>query len=102
MNLSRPVRSYFSDFGAVFVLIAFIFWFARGMIWDGQLPFFRDLNTYFYPLRFSLGEAFRAGELPLWDRHFAMGFPMLASRLVQTFTRDGVVFYGDDAGFCCR
>jgi hypothetical protein len=48
------------------------------MIWDGQVPFFRDLNTYFYPLRFSLTEAFKGGELPLWDRHFAMGFPILA------------------------
>jgi hypothetical protein len=94
MNLSRPVRSYFSDFGAVFVLIAFIFWFARGMIWDGQLPFFRDLNTYFYPLRFSLGEAFRAGELPLWDRHFAMGFPMLADFQLGVFYPPHLLFLG--------
>ena len=78
MNLTRPQQRFFSEFGSVLILVSLIFWFARGMIWDGQVPFFRDLNTYFYPLRFSLTEAFKRGELPLWDRHFAMGFPILA------------------------
>ena len=48
------------------------------MILDDQLPFFRDLSTYFYPLRFTLAEALKQGELPLWNRHSAMGFPVLA------------------------
>lgn len=46
---------------------------------NGEVPFYRDLTNYFYPLRYSLYECYRAGELPLWDRHFAQGFPNLAA-----------------------
>ena len=46
---------------------------------DGEVPFYRDLTKLFYPLRYSLYESYRAGELPLWDRHFAQGFPNLAA-----------------------
>ncbi len=46
---------------------------------NGEVPFYRDLTNYFYPLRYSLYESYRAGELPLWDRHFAQGFPNLAA-----------------------
>src|SRR5690349_8710583 len=55
-----------------------VLWFARGIIWRDEVPFFRDLSTYFYPLRFVLWQAFQNRELPLWNRHFAMGFPILA------------------------
>ncbi len=42
------------------------------------MPFFRDLGPYFYPIRYSLAQSLSAGHLPLWDRHMAMGFPLLA------------------------
>jgi len=71
-------RKYLPDFLGLLVLIIAILWFASEMIWDGKVPFYRDLGTYFYPLRYSLAQAFRANELPLWDRHAAMGFPLLA------------------------
>jgi hypothetical protein len=48
------------------------------MVWSGKVPYFRDLGTYFYPLRFMLAESFKAGALPLWDRHMGMGYPLLA------------------------
>ena len=60
-----------------FVLIG-ICWFSHEMIWDTEVPFFRDLGPYFFPIRFSLAQSLRAGELPLWDRHMGMGFPLLA------------------------
>lgn len=62
----------------LWLLLAMVGWFTREMIWGARVPFFRDLGTYFYPMRFSLAESFKAGELPLWDRHIAMGFPLLA------------------------
>ena len=62
-----------------------VLWFGHEMVWGGKLPFFRDLGTYFYPMRFSLAESFKAGELPLWDRHAAMGFPLLADFQSGTF-----------------
>ena len=61
------------------ILSFLILWFCQDLILKGQVPFFRDLGPYFYPLRFALYESFRAGELPLWNRHMAMGFPLLAA-----------------------
>jgi hypothetical protein len=55
-----------------------VLWFGHDMVWSGRVPFFRDLGQYFYPLRFMLAESFKAGALPLWDRHMGMGFPLLA------------------------
>jgi len=66
------------DFLALLLLLAGLLWFSHEMLWEGQIPFYRDLGPYFYPLRFSLAQSFQAGELPLWDRHMAMGFPLLA------------------------
>ena len=55
-----------------------IIWFCQDIVFTEQAPFYRDLSTYFYPMRFSMYEDFRSGELPLWNRHAAMGFPLLA------------------------
>jgi hypothetical protein len=63
----------------VLTIASMILWFCQDLIVSEQVPFFRDLSTYFYPLRFVLYENFRSGELPLWDRHTAMGFPFLAA-----------------------
>ena len=61
------------------ILCFLILWFCQDLILQEQVPFFRDLGPYFYPLRFTLYESFRFGELPLWNRHMAMGFPLLAA-----------------------
>lgn len=63
---------------ALLLLLAGLLWFFHEMLWNGQVAFYRDLGLYFYPIRFSLAQSFQAGELPLWDRHMAMGFPLLA------------------------
>ncbi len=67
-----------SDCLALAVLILLICWFCQDIIFSAQVLFFRDLSTYFYPMRYSLFDSYRAGNLPLWDRHTAMGFPLLA------------------------
>lgn len=53
--------------------------FCFDLLIGGNVPFFRDLTNYAYPLRWSLHEALLDGRLPLWDRHFAQGFPNLAA-----------------------
>ena len=55
-----------------------VVWFCQDLVLSESVPFFRDLSTYFYPMRYSLFESYRSGNLPLWDRHTAMGFPLLA------------------------
>ena len=61
------------------MLVFFVLGFCHDLVLNGEVPFYRDLTNYFYPLRHSLYESYRAGELPLWDRHFAQGFPNLAA-----------------------
>jgi hypothetical protein len=82
---NKASRNFLADLFCVLILLVAILWFAREMVWDGKIPFFRDLGTYSYPLLFSLAEAFRAHELPLWNRHAGMGFPLLADFQSGTF-----------------
>jgi Bacterial membrane protein YfhO len=79
MHDEKSSAAKFSDLIALTTLIALILWFCQDLIFGDQVPFFRDLGNYFYPLRFSLFESYRSAELPLWDRRFAMGFPLLAA-----------------------
>ena len=69
----------FPDLGAVIFLIAVVGWFNFEIVFSGKVTFFRDLGPIFYPMRFSLAQSFQQGEIPLWDRHMAMGFPLLAN-----------------------
>jgi hypothetical protein len=70
---------------ALTVVIGLILGFCGNLIISDQVPFFRDLGNYFYPLRWSLYESYILGELPLWNRHFAQGFPLLAAFQTGTF-----------------
>ncbi len=76
--LNSKLRPFLSDLLAVFLLAALVLWFAREMIWEGKVPFFRDLGPYFYPMKFTLAQSLKAGEFPLWDRHMGMGYPLMA------------------------
>ena len=71
-------KAKLSDLWGLLVIFTLILWFCQDLVLSEKVPFFRDLSTYFYPLRFSLYESFSTGELPLWNRHMAMGFPQLA------------------------
>jgi hypothetical protein len=83
--LANPIRKtsgwlkWQPDHLSYLALVCAILYFCQDLVLDQQLPVYRDLTNYFYPLRYSLYESFRSGELPLWDRHFAQGFPNLAA-----------------------
>jgi hypothetical protein len=77
---------------ALSLLIAMVLWFGGEMVWGDKAPFFRDLGTYFYPMRFSLAQSFKLGELPLWDRHVAMGYPLLADFQSGAFYPPNVLY----------
>lgn len=77
MNLQRLILN--RDFQALLLLGATIVWFGHEMVFAGKVPFYRDLGLYFYPIGFSVAESFKNAELPLWNRHMAMGFPLLAA-----------------------
>ena len=67
------------DCASILVLCVLILIFCQDLVVKGEVPFYRDLTNYFYPLRYSLYRSYRAGEIPLWDHHFAQGFPNLAA-----------------------
>jgi Bacterial membrane protein YfhO len=67
------------DFLSLFTLAGMIAWFCNGMLFEGNVPFFRDLGTYSYPIKFALAESLKAGELGLWNHNMAAGFPLLAA-----------------------
>ncbi|MFQ5849495.1 MAG: YfhO family protein [Candidatus Binatia bacterium] len=73
------------DLIAFLLLLAMVIWFNHEMVWTNQVPFYRDLGPFFYPMRFILAQSLNAGELPLWDRHMGMGFPLLANFQSETF-----------------
>lgn len=77
---------------ALTFLLLGICWFSYDMIWNGEVPFFRDLGPYFYPIRYSLAQSLSLGEVPLWDRHMAMGFPILADFQSSTFYPPHLIF----------
>jgi hypothetical protein len=90
-DLNRlPARK---DYSALCLLVLMVLWFSHEMVWGGKVPFFRDLGTYFYPMRFSLAQSFKAGELPLWDRHIAMGYPLLANFQSGTFYPPHLIYF---------
>jgi Bacterial membrane protein YfhO len=74
----KPRPNHISDLVSLALLTLMVLWFGHEMLTQGKVPFFRDLGPYFYPMRLSLAESLRTGELPLWDRHMAAGFPLLA------------------------
>ena len=89
----NPLGKRYADYASVLVLVFCILWFCQDLILYGEVPFYRDLTNYFYPLRYSLYESYRAGQLPLWDRHFAQGFPNLAAFQTGVFYPPHFTFY---------
>jgi hypothetical protein len=81
-----------SDWLALLVLAAIVVSFCDEMIFSGKIPFFRDLAAYFYPIKFSVAEGFKAGQLPLWEPRMAAGFPLLAEFQSAVFYPPSVVF----------
>jgi len=87
------LRNYRGDLLALTALVAILIWFCDGMIFQDKAPFFRDLGTYTFPLKYSLAKSVKAGELPLWDRHIAAGFPLLAAFQPGVFYPPSLIFY---------
>jgi hypothetical protein len=77
----------------IFTLIGAVAWFCDGMLLDEKVPFFRDLGTYSYPIKFSVAKSLRAGEIGLWDQHMAAGFPLFAALQPGVFYPPNLLLY---------
>jgi hypothetical protein len=78
-------KTFLGEIIPISVITVFVLMFFHEMIFFSKIPLFRDLGPFFYPMRFSLAQSLRAGELPLWDSHIATGFPLLANFQSGTF-----------------
>lgn len=94
MHLKRVAVDIPCDRLCLLFTAALVVWFCQDLVLSESVPFFRDLSTYFYPLRFILFENYRSGNLPLWDRHLAMGFPVLADFQSGAFYPPHLLFLG--------
>jgi hypothetical protein len=74
-------------------LLSAILWFCDEILLGGKIPFFRDLGTYFYPIKFSLAQSFKGGEFPLWNRNMAAGFPLMAAFQPAVFYPLSILFF---------
>ena len=82
-----------AEFVAFVILAAMLLWFCDEMLFSGKIPLFRDLVSYFYPIKFSVAEAFKAGELPLWERRMAAGFPIMAGFQSAVFYPPSIAYF---------
>lgn len=80
------------ELAALFFVLAMVIWFTDEIVRGAKIPFYRDLGPYFYPMRFNLAMSFQAGELPLWNRHVAMGFPLAANIQAGAFYLPHLLF----------
>jgi hypothetical protein len=94
MSFRFTVNANRRDAAGLFALTTILLWFNQELFLTTQVPFFRDLGPYFYPMRFILSEALKAGHLPLWDRHMSMGFPLLADFQSGGFYPPHLIFLG--------
>ncbi|MFN2443619.1 MAG: glycosyltransferase 87 family protein, partial [Thermoanaerobaculia bacterium] len=69
---------------ALLLLVAAAAPFA-GVLARGEVPTFRDHESYFLPLRWHTAEALRAGDLPLWNPWNGGGEPWLANPQTGVF-----------------
>ena len=69
-------------FAAIPVLVVAFHWAAArpGMAFSGS-----DLRYFFYGVREAVATALRHGELPLWQRGFYMGYPLVADPQAAVF-----------------
>jgi hypothetical protein len=70
--------------GCVLLLLAAAAPFA-GILVRGEVPTFRDHESYFLPLRWHTAETIRGGDLPLWNPWNGGGEPWLANPQTGVF-----------------
>jgi hypothetical protein len=92
MQINEAPVSAAVDRLCLILTVFLILWFCQDLVLAESVPFFRDLSTYFYPMRYSLFESYRSGNLPLWDPHKAMGFPLLADFQTGAFYPPHIFF----------
>jgi hypothetical protein len=75
----ETIRRRWADWAALAALAALTLAFFYKIALTNQVLVGLDLFSYFYPYRDFVGEALRAGRLPLWNPYLFMGAPLLAN-----------------------
>lgn len=72
---------------ALLALLPFV-----GMISRGEVPLFRDHESYFLPLRWHTATSLLAGDLPLWNPFNGLGEPWMANPQTAVFYPPAWIF----------
>jgi hypothetical protein len=82
-----PHGDLLKDLGVVVLLVstAFIFMTRAMLPPSGKILYGYDVYQLFHPFADFMFDAFRRGELPLWNPNFFLGFPQYAEPQLSTF-----------------
>jgi len=81
------------DVLAISLLGALILGFFHPLIFLDQLPSFRDMYTFIYPIKVFAASSIRRGLVPLWDPYSGAGLPFCANLPSQVFYPPNFLFY---------
>lgn len=77
-RLKMRVESRVAARAGVFFVLAVTALTFRDLLSSDQFPAYRDLLSFFVPLKYYLAEQLKRGEIPLWNPFIQMGTPFLA------------------------
>ncbi len=72
--------------------LALILLFFHRIIFAENTFYFRDIHRWFYPMKFFLGEAFKAGSIPFWCPNYFCGAPFMSDIQSGVFYPLSVLF----------
>lgn len=87
------MKKYWPDFGAILFFLILVLFFFHQFLAGQNIFTFRDLSSYFYPLRFLMVEQVKSGLLPLWNPYIFCGYPFLATLQVGFFNPLALIYY---------
>jgi hypothetical protein len=78
---------------SLLILGVLIVGFFYPLIFLDQLPSFRDMYVFAYPMKVFAGISIREGLIPLWDPYLGAGMPFLANLQSEVFYPPNFLFY---------
>jgi len=85
-----------NDLPAIAFLTIFLIIYFYPILFQHQSFFFRDIITYFYPLKKFIWQTWSTGALPNWNPNIFNGIPFMALLHTSPFYPPGLIFLLND------
>ena len=86
--LMKKIRNYYFIFLALILSIIFFY----PLIFSNKTFFFRDIQAWFYPMKYFLSTSLRAGNIPFWCPNYYCGSPFMNDLQSGVFYPFSIVF----------